>query len=75
MLSKNKLEKIRETINAKLKTKLKKAERDKASSFKRVMIKIAMKLVPEKLGERTAKAEQKIADVVYREKKRTNGKV
>lgn len=71
MLSKNELEKIRKTINTKLKTKLKKA---KPSSFKRVMIKIAMKLVPEKLGERTAKAEQKIADVVYREKKEQTAK-
>ena len=69
MFSKNELEKKRKTINTKLKTKLKKAERDTASSLKRGMIKLAMKLVPEKLGKRTAKAEQKIADVVYRKKK------
>lgn len=61
----NGLEKIRKEINAKLTEKSKSAK-----GFKRGIIKVATKIVPEKLGKKTAKIEQKIADVVYRKREK-----
>ena len=67
MFSKNPLEKKRKTINLKLGKKLKET---KQGSLKAGVIEVMMKLIPEKLGKRTAKAEQKIADVIYRKKQK-----
>ena len=61
----NGLEKKRKELNAKLTTKS-----QSAKGFKRGIIKVATKIVPENLSKRTAKIEQKIADVVYRKKQK-----
>lgn len=60
----NGLEKKRKEINAKLADKKAKT----TNGFKRGAIKAAMKVVPEKLGKKASKLEQKIADIAYRKK-------
>lgn len=60
----NGLEKKRKEINAKLADKKAKT----TNGFKRGAIKAAMKVVPEKLGKKASKLEQKIADIAYNKK-------
>ena len=67
MFSDNLLEKKRKSINFKLGKKL---EKTKKGGLKAGMIKVMMKLIPEKLGKRTAAVEQKIAKVICHKKQK-----